>query len=292
MNSWRNGMVLVIVGLLSGCLSWETTELTRPDVTAGGFPLDSVDPYGALRAQTALITSAVQLDESIEEHLRFLKRDPTNTEALVALASQMLLRGTAYTQGRAAKRTQFRQAMHYSEQAMLTDPAYAARVEAGDSPWEACDTLGASHMDAMLFWVTSVLYMFREGMVFPQPIIHVKWIRRAGEMLDHMETVERTWNGGAVLFSQAIVHHVVPPVAGGDPAKAQQYLKEAVASSDGWMLSRWGRAKYFLNPETESTTYREDLESVLAGDPNALREAPCWRRYFQAEARSMLARTH
>ncbi len=244
-------------------------------------------PFSTLRRRAATIESEEALRASIEAHEGFVQANPRHRDALESLANQWLLMGTAYTRRRDEKRRAFLRAMSLSEQAMRTNPAFDQRVGSGESPWEACDSLGREEMDAMLFWVTGVLYVFREGMVFPQHIAHLDWLERADRMLERMKTIDRTWNGGAVLFSQAIVYHSVPESAGGDPEKARLYLEEALAYSEGWMLCRWGRAKYFLTDPKDAAARRAELQAVVATPPG-VGEAPYWRRFFRDDARRML----
>jgi tetratricopeptide (TPR) repeat protein len=271
---------------LSGCVSWEIDS--ESPTAIGTSTTGSVASFRDLKSLADVIETEQQLRDSIAAHQRFVGKNPEHAQALVSLANHWLLMGTAYTESRKEKRTAFLEAMRCSEQAMRTDPKFEESVRGGMPTWEACELLGEEHMDAMLFWVTGVLYMFREGMVFPQHVAHLDWLDRADQVLEHMKSVDRNWNGGAVLFSQAIVYHSVPPSAGGDPEKAQDYLDEAISVDGDWMLSRWGRAKYFLTAPEDREARIADLREILKENPENAAEAPYWRRYFQTEARRIL----
>ena len=143
-------------------------------------------------------------------------------------------------------------------------------------------------MDALLFWVTSVLYTFREGMAPGQPVFNVRWIRRCERILQRMEEIDPDWSGGAILFSKSLIYHAIPEVIGGDRERAEFYLGKAIEVSDNWMLARWGRATYYLIPEGRIEEARQDLNYVLSLDVESGGESVVWRRYFQEDARLKL----
>lgn len=76
---------------------------------------------------------------------------------------------------------------------------------------------------------------------------------------------------------------------GGDTARSDALLDEAVRYGAPWMLSRWGRAKYFQVRDGNRDGFRSDCEWVIARDPAAPGEAFYWRVYFRRDARQMLA---
>lgn len=219
-----------------------------------------------------------------------VRSDPNDALVWSRLSSNLILLGTAFGESRSEKMKLFKLASASAVESMKrSNPEIADSLFSGKRIWELAPLISERDMEASLFWVTSVLYTFREGMRQPQPIFNVKWIRRAELMLKRMEEIDPHWSGGAVLFSMALIYHAIPEAIGGDAELAQEYLERAVSASDQWMLARWGRATYFLIPEGRLAEAREDLRYVesLEVEDDAT-ESILWRRYFHGDAEELL----
>jgi hypothetical protein len=216
-------------------------------------------------------------------------QDPGHYPALVALSNQKLLMGTAYTADTEIKARLFREAMAQAERAMLTNAAFRERVRAGDAPWEAADALSAAELEAMMFWTTALLYQFKDVMGWPGKIVNIRWVARTGPFLERMAAIDPNWGGGAIQFTQSLYYGILPWFMGGDDDRSAALLDEAVAYGAPWMLSRWGRAKYFRVRDGDREGFRRDCAWVLDRDPAAPGEAYYWRVYFQQDARAILA---
>jgi hypothetical protein len=224
----------------------------------------------------------------MEAYARVLDQNPYHVRALTDLASQTILMGTAYSESRQDKRDRFRTAMRLCERAMYTDPAFKAMVDEGAPPWEACRVLGEEHIPAMMFWSTAVLYDFKEVLTFPEQVVNLAWVEHTGPFLDCMEALDPAWGGGAIQFTQSLYFGILPGALGGDDTRSAECLEQAVAFGSPWMLSRWGRAKYFRVRDGNRQGFEEDLRWVLRQEVAAPGEAYCWRAYFHQDAREAL----
>ena len=272
--------------LSSGCTSHFVYHQASPDARHAG-PARTITP-GELEAVLALVNNAGSLTKSIDTYRAYLDSNPLHKDAWTSLANQLILQATAYTSGLSAKRTLFLESMACCEAAMLLNPDFATARESGTPVWEACHTLGEEDMNAMLFWATAVLYTFREGMNLPEKVTHVEWLNHADQLLQHMETIDRSWNGGAIPFSRGIVKIALPRSKGGDKEVGLKWMDESVAMANDWMLCHWGRAKYGYPFSKNEHQRRSDLQRVIALDAETPREEIYWRRYFQEDARTML----
>ncbi len=272
--------------LSSGCTSHFVYHQASPDARHAG-PARTITP-GELEAVLALVNNAGSLTKSIDTYRAYLDSNPLHKDAWTSLANQLILQATAYTSGRSAKRTLFLESMACCEAAMLLNPDFATARESGTPVWEACHTLGEADMNVMLFWATAVLYTFREGMILPEKVTHVEWLNHADQLLQHMETIDRSWNGGAIPFSRGIVKIALPRSKGGDKELGLKWMDESVAMANDWMLCHWGRAKYGYPFSKNEHQRRSDLQRVIALDAETPREEIYWRRYFQEDARTML----
>jgi hypothetical protein len=248
----------------------------------------------AHRLDAARVTEKRAVDRaglaaSIAAHEDVLRLHPQHYASLVTLSNQCILKGAAFDQTAAEREASFDRAMHLAERAMYTNPQFRRRVDAGERPWEASDALGRREMEAMMFWSTAVLYQFKDVMGWPAKIANVRWIGRIGPFLERMHALDPDWGGGAIQFSLSLHYGILPGFMGGDTDRSAALLEEAVAYGAPWMLSRWGRAKYFQVRDGNREGFREDCQWVLAQDPAADGEAYYWRVYFHEDARRMLA---
>jgi hypothetical protein len=284
-------LFLLMLLSLSGCLHTPSAlqipktaaELSDPDTAANETLTEEV-----VLSRAQAIDDQKSLEQSIALHWNYMSRQTPSRELLNSLSNQIILLADAYTPDRRTKRKLFLEAVALSEHAMKMNPDFLRKVEAGARTWEAVDSLHEEDMEAMLFWVTGLLYIFKDGMIPGEQIFNSAWISRAVAVLERMEAIDRTWRGGAVLFSRSIVYAAVPGALGGNKQKAREILDEAVNLEGDWMLPRWGRARYFHTATKDREAFIQDLEYVLATEVELPGEAPYWRRFFQADARNML----
>lgn len=271
--------------MLTGCMTWQ------PDWPAADPVAQAPDVEGLLQTANRLAATADSregLQAAMDAYGRLLEQDPDHVQALTELAHQTILMGTAYSDSRQAKRDHYRAAMRLSERAMYANPAFKALADQGATPWEASQALGEKDIPAMMFWTTAVLYLFKEVMNLPQKVINVAWIEHTGPFLEQMEAIDPTWGGGAIQFTQSLYFGILPAAKGGDAELSQSYLAQAVAYGSPWMLSHWGRAKYFHVRDQDRQGFEEDLRWVLQQDVAAPGEAYSWRAYFRHDAQNLL----
>jgi hypothetical protein len=273
------------LAILSGCAAWQ------PHWPDDAVPAEPPDAGRLLQEADRLASRAVDkesLQAAMEAYGRVLERAPYHTRALTELASQTILMGTAHTQDRQGKDAHFFRAMRLCERAMYADPDFRDLVNQDMTPWEACHVLDARFLPAMMFWSTAVLYRFKEVLTFPEQVVNLAWVEHTGPFLDRMEALDPAWGGGAVQFTRSLYLGILPGALGGDDERSGQLLEEAVAFGAPWMLSRWGRARYFHVRDGNRQGFEEDLRWVLAQDVAVPAEAFCWRAYFHRDAREAL----
>jgi hypothetical protein len=215
--------------------------------------------------------------------------DPANYHALSALGNLSILLGAAYTDDRSEKIDLYRKAMRFSEQAMYTNAEFKKRVDLGQKPWEASQVLTHREVDAMFYWVTTVLYYFKEGMSLPEKVANVKWIGWCGDFLLRIEAIDPTWGGGGVQFSLALYYGILPQSMGGDSVKSEAYLGQSLEIGPDWLLNRWGRAKYFSVRDKNRSRFEADLRWVVDQDIQKAGGDYAWKVYFQRDAEKMLS---
>lgn len=280
-------LILIIIFIVPwGCVSWQPAweQVPEPDKKA--------DATLQLRKASSLALKAedrATLQSTMTAFQAALEIDPANYQALSALGNLTILMGAAYTDDRSEKIHLYRQAMRFSEQAMYTNSEFKKRVDLGQKPWEACEVLTQREVDAMFYWVTAVLYYFKEGMSMPEKIANVKWIRWCGDFLLRIEAIDPTWGGGGVQFSLALYYGILPQSMGGDSVKSEAYLGQSLEIGPDWLLNRWGRAKYFSVRDKNRSRFEKDLRWVVDQDIHKAGGDYAWKVYFQRDAEKMLS---
>lgn len=225
---------------------------------------------------------------SIAAFEKVLVKNPGDYSSLTALSTQYILLGTAYTKGRGEKSQHFNQAMRYAELAMYSNEAFKQQVSSGTPLWDATETLEKAQVEAMFFWVTAVQYDFKEGMNMAATIINVRWLVHSMKFLDRIEQVAPGFGGGGVEFAKVICYLVLPKSMGGSESMADEYMNRSIARSDGWLLPRWARGKYYYEVKGEPEKARAELEWVASQNLDQFNDPMAWKFHFQENARELL----
>jgi len=279
-------LCLLFIVLLGGCTMqrdpvWQQAGLARPTEHTDTL-------FAAASNCFATTAGAAAVDRCIALHEVVLKDNPGHYQARVNAASLYILLGTGYTESSSAKSEAFHRAMTYAELAMYTNPNFKARVDAGQQPWEAADTLGATEVEAMFFWVTALQYEFKEVMSVPAKVSNIDWLQHALVFLDRIEATAPEYGGGGVELAKAICYIVLPESSGGSEARGDDYMQKSIAKGGEWLLPRWARGKYYDPMKGNKYEETTDLTWVATQDPAAYRDPYPWRIYFQDNARQLL----
>jgi hypothetical protein len=283
--------IAVVIGLLaaalvSGCVAWRPEWDRRLSATTDadtGPLLVQAEQLSRVAGSRSDLLAAIAAYESV------LAVDASDFTALTNLGHLYILLGAAYTTDRSEKISHYRTARRYNEWAMYTDAAFRTRMDGGEKPWEACEVLNRREVPAMFYWVTAVMYHFKEGMTLPEKVANRKWVDWCGIFLHRIEAIDPDWGGGGVQFSLALYYGILPKALGGDRRRSDVYLTRSVLIGPHWLMNRWGRAKYFHVRDKNRSGFEEDLQWVIAQDIHQAGGAYPWKVYFQRDARQMLA---
>lgn len=278
--------MLALAFLLSGCVSW------HPEWDRSIYPVAEADAARRLEKADRLSLTAGSRPEllaAIAAYESVLEAEPANFTALTNLGHMYILLGAAYTKDRSEKIRHYQTARRYNEWAMYTHPEFQARMDCGEKPWEASGVLTRREVPPMFYWVTAVMYHFKEGMSLPEMVANVKWIQWCGIFLHRIEAIDPDWGGGGVQFSLALYYGILPKSMGGDRQRSDAYLAKSIEIGPDWLTNRWGRAKYFHVRDRNRSEFEKDLQWVLDQDVDRAGGVYAWKVYFQRDAREMLA---
>ena len=283
----RSILMLVILSV-SSCTSWEPGWTYSQQATASG-EIDAL--LKRANEQSLEAVNKDKLQALLTTYEEILAIQPDHRETLTDLCSYYTLLGAGYTSDRSDKAEVYIQAIRYCEKAMYLNPAFMQRVDQGENVWEAASLLTAEDADAMGYWATAVLYYFKEVVPDPLKVFDARWMTRARIVMERVETVNPEWSGGANYFNLGIYYLAVPKAMGGDMDKAQAYFEKSATSGPDWLLTPWGKAKYYYPLTGDRQAFIQDLEWVLARNPSETGEPYPWSVYFQTQASELKAQT-
>ncbi len=281
------GSLILCLAVFSGC-SFKIYQPAWPENLPSNSSLKARSFLSLAKDKFQQAGSEKALRSSIKSFKDVLEIDPGSREALAYLCNQYVLLGTAYTSDRKLKMHYFNEAMSYCEAAMYTNPDFRNEMENGRKPWEAAYTLQAEDAPAMLFWVTALQYEFQETMPLPSKMVNMRWLQHGKRFLDRIQEVDPEYGNGAVELAYTVYYCALPKFYGGDREKCFLYMDMAVDKSEGYLLGRWGRGRFFHQVSGDLEASRRDLEWVVLQDLSEYRDAYPWRVHFQEDAASQL----
>jgi tetratricopeptide (TPR) repeat protein len=270
----------------AACMHW------RSPSAVSVMPEDSVqlEPRLALAiGLEAKADGAESLRAVIQAYEEVLQHSPANIEALNKLGHLYLLLGDGYETSRAKKKACFIKAIQCNERAMFHgNRDFQQRLAEGAALWEALPALTLNEMNAMHFWATGVFYYYKECLGFFGQVLHFRWIVRARMVMERMSELDPDWGHGMLHFNWGCYYLAIPESLGGDRGKARDCFAKAIDHGPGFLIFRWGRAKYFHFKMRDADSFKEDLRWVATRHSDDFADPYPWKAFFQKDARFML----
>jgi len=188
--------VLSLFAFCSGCANWTPNWQIHDKNTQKEETVHLLESAREIRLNA---DTKEDVNRAIHFYKKALETDASNYEALTSLSQLYILNAAGYTNGRSKKNNLYQKAITLSEWAMYTNPDFKTLADDGQTPWEASTVLTVKEMDAMFFWVTAILYRFKECMSLPNQILNIKMIQWIGPVLEQMKAL--ILNGVVVQFS-------------------------------------------------------------------------------------------
>ncbi len=241
----------------------------------------------ALELEKTAATGA-QVQELINALQLAVDADPENYEALWRIGNYHILMGAAYSEKTKDKEYHYKEAIRYCEKAMVLNPQFKQQVENGVNTWDAVNELDKTYIDAMGYWYMARFYYFKECLSKIGRLFNTKIVIRNDLVIARIDSLNPEWAGGGNYFSRAIYLIAVPEKFGGSKLKAAEEFEKAIKAGPGYLVNRWGRAKYLYSLTGNKEGYVDDLKWVLNQDPHNSGNTYPWNVYFQNQARLLL----
>ncbi|MBN1789637.1 MAG: hypothetical protein JW830_04010 [Bacteroidales bacterium] len=278
--------VLTIGVLLNACVSFEKGWDVAIPVENAENPEQIAEKVGQLESEAASAEAVEVLLNTLKE---LEKADPTNYLALWKIGNYNILMGAAYSDQKRDKKKHYREAIQYCEKAMFTNADFKSAVLDGVDICSACSKLTLQEIDAMGYWYTARFYYFKDCLSPLGRLFNTRIVIDNNTMIERIDQLDSTWAGGGNYFSRALYYIAVPERFGGSKARAEQEFGKAIETGPGYLVNRWGRAKYLYSITGNKAGFVSDMEWVLQQDPRNSGNPYPWNVYFQEDARSTLA---
>jgi tetratricopeptide (TPR) repeat protein len=279
-------LIVALILITSSCASfkpgWKNTDISMKSGDA-----------------TLLFKKALELEntastgEQLQELIKALKlavdADPNNYEALWRIGNYNILMGAAYSEKIKDKKYHYKEAIQYCEKAMYLNPSFKQQVENNVNIWDAVNQLDKHYIDAMGYWYTARFYYFKECLSKFGRLFNTKIVIKNDLVIARIDSLNPDWAGGGNYFSRAIYLIAVPEKFGGSKTKAAEEFEKAIKAGPGYLVNRWGRAKYLYSLMGNKEGYVDDLYWVLDQNPHISGNTYPWNVYFQNQARLMLS---
>jgi hypothetical protein len=194
----------------------------------------------------------------------------------------------AYPDNKHEKETYYKKAVECCERAMHTNPDFRGLTSQGEEPWEACGALSKKEIAAMYYWYTAVSAYWSECLGRTGKLLNRKVPSRMRKMMKRIGDVDPSWEQGRAYYARALYYAMLSNFYGGDLKKATYFFNRSIKEGPDRLSRRWGRAKYLYTRKDYQKGFREDLEWVVAQDPQKIKGPYPWNAFFQRDAKKML----
>jgi tetratricopeptide (TPR) repeat protein len=279
-------VIIFFILIISSCVSfkpgWKNTDIL---MKSG----DAIHLFKKALELENKASTGIQVQELINALKLVVDADPENYEALWRIGNYHILMGAAYCQKIKDKKYHYREAIKYCEKAMYLNPSFKQQVTNDVNIWDAVNQLDTHYIDAMGYWYTARFYYFKECLSKFGRLFNTKMVIKNNLVINRIDSLNPDWAGGGNYFSRALYLIAVPEKFGGSKTKAAEEFEKAIKVGPGFLVNRWGRAKYLYSLMGNKEGYVDDLKWVIAQDPHNSGNTYPWNVYFQNQARLMLS---
>lgn len=256
--------------------------------------LNKITKMNYTQKAVAMEDTVATKSEILEMIDTFKKGIEENKQDLLAtwkVGQYSILIGAAHCESKPEKEKYYNQSMDYCERAMRLDEKFNSTLNNGNKIWDSVHLLGEEYVNAMGFWYTARVYHFKECLSIMGRIFNGKSMSSNKPIMDRIDELNPTWEGGGNNLSKAIFFIATPEKFGGSKEKAAIEFEKAIELGPNYLTHKWGRAKYLSVITGDKDLYIEDLEWIIAQDPKTCGNPYPWNLYFQKTAREMLNET-
>jgi tetratricopeptide (TPR) repeat protein len=276
---------ILLILFMSSCVSfkheWNTSsqKVKNDDVNALLKKAKSME----LTSSTSEEVIAV-----IDCYLKVEKIDPSNYFALWKIGNYHMLMGAAHSTSVKIKKYHYQEAIKYCEKAMYTNINFKNKISNDIEVADACEVLTINEIDAMGFWYTARFYYFKECLKPLVKVLNTRIVMENNRVINCIDSLDPNWQGGGNYFSRALYYIATPKRFGGSIEKAKKEFSTATKVGPGFLVNRWGRAKYLYSLTGNLEGFKSDMNWVINQDPHKGGNPYAWNVYFQNDAKELL----
>jgi len=278
-------IIVLLAFCISGCVSFDQGWKYMTQAQGTGNTEALLREAKELEKKASSKEDIIRIIEAYKE---VEKIEPQNYQALWKIGNYYLLLGAAHSPKKKAKSKYYTEAVKYCEKAMFTNTKFKDAVLAHKEITEAAQHLTINEIDAMGYWYTARFYYFKDCLSPLRRAFNTRIVMDNNKMIDLIDKLDSSWAGGGNYFSRALYYIALPERFGGSKERAAQEFEKAIEVGPGFIVNRWGRAKYLYSITGNKDAYLSDLQWVIQQDPKTAQNPHAWNVYFISDAKKML----
>jgi hypothetical protein len=277
-------MLLVVVSL-SGCGAKRESAYLKPDTTKVvdkekvNELIKKADAYYENRAE------ASSMKEAIKNYEKIVKLDPANKAILQKLGIACYWYASGHLTDKEAQCEYYHNGAQYGEMAMALNPAFKARVVAGEKDYECLDSLGRSDVESV-YWVFANLGRWSNLKGFTTILKNKNKLK---SLADWVAYRDENYYHGAGHRALGTYYAKAPSFAGGDISKSKIHFEKALKISDDYIGTKVLMAEFYAFKTQDKELFMKLLTAAVNKDINSVPGLEFEQSVDQKKAAELLA---
>ncbi len=277
--------VLLVFVSLSGCGARRESAYLKPDTIKVvdkekvNELIKKADAYYEKRAE------AISMREAIENYKQVVKLDPSNKDVLQKLGIACYWYAAGHLTDKDAQSKYYNNGAQYGEMAMALNPAFKARVAAGEKDYECLDSLGKEDI-ASVYWVFANLGRWSNLKGFTTILKNKNKLKA---IADWVARTDENYYHGAGHRVLGTYYAKAPSFAGGDLNKSKTHFERSLEISDDYIGTKVLMAEFYAFKKQDKELFIKLLTDAVNKDVNSIPDLEFEQSVDQKKAKELLA---
>lgn len=250
-----------------------------PAVPAAPAATDGASLWAG-RVDAAVLEKALAAFEA--EH----KANPTDRKALQGLVRGWYFYGDAFTDDVPTKLERWQKAIDAGNACLALNADFKGRVDGGEKEKDAAVVMNVDDVPC-LYWTSTALGKWAKAQSLSLTLKHLPTVKAYMTKVDELDPT--FFNYGPARY-WAAYNAALPSFAGKDLVKSEEYFKASIEGAPDYLATRVLRAEFLAVQKQDLKAFEEDLNWVIAADPNKLPECTPENIKEQEKAQKLLAK--
>jgi tetratricopeptide (TPR) repeat protein len=258
--------IFLLAVSLSGCGAKRESAYTGPDTTKAVDKakvdelIKTADAYYEKRAE------ARDMKEAIKNYEKVIELDPTNRAVLQKLTLACYWYAYGHLVDKEPQLEYYDKGAKYGERGMALNPAFKARVAAGEKDYECLDALGKEDIPSA-YWVYANLGRWCNLQGFTTILKNKNKLKAIADWATY---TDENYFFGAGHRSLGIFYAKAPSFAGGDMDKAKTHFEKSLKIAPKWIGTKHLMAEFYAYKKQDKELFVQLLTDAINTDVNSI----------------------